>query len=324
MDVLSDVLSTVRLQSAVHFCPELSAPWGIAFPAQPDRAVFYVLSRGSCYLEVAGLDLPVTLVGGDLAMLTHGAAHTLRDRLQTPAVPIEELLRQGCPGTARRALQHGGGGEKSALVSGYFKFENRAADRFLATLPPLIFIRGEEAQSVPWLEATLRFLASESSAEVPGAEIVTARLTDVLFIQILRAFILQDSREKRACAKHAGMLRALVDPEIGRALELMHQQPAHPWTVEQLARQVSMSRTGFAVRFKEWAGVAPLDYLTQWRMQKAGDLLRQGEDNLEAIAQRVGYESGAAFSKAFKREMGIPPGLYRKEQVSSANPLLPS
>src|SRR5690348_7367841 len=115
MDVLSDVLSTVRLTSAIHICPELTAPWGIAFPQQEDRAVFYVLSRGSCYLEIEGGEAPLTLVGGDLAMLPHGAAHVLRDRPQTPAIPIEELLRDGCPGAAR-TLQHGGGGEKSELV----------------------------------------------------------------------------------------------------------------------------------------------------------------------------------------------------------------
>ena len=118
MDVLSDVLTTVRLHSAIHFCPELSAPWGIEVPAQRDRALFYVLSRGSCYLEVDGLESPVPLVGGDLAMLPHGAAHTLRDRLHTPAIPLEALLREGGMSGAPRAFHHGGGGGKSALVAG--------------------------------------------------------------------------------------------------------------------------------------------------------------------------------------------------------------
>lgn len=315
MDVLSDVLATVRLTGAIHICPELSAPWGIVFPEQRDRAIFYVLSRGSCYLEIEGQEAPVTLVGGDLAMLPHGAAHVLRDRPQTPTVPIEALIREGCPGVAR-VLQHGGGGEKSALVSGSFKFENRMAGRVLAALPPLIHISAETAQSVPWFEATLRFLSSETNMVLPGSEIVMARLTDVLFIQILRAFIARELREGRDCPRQAGMLRALVDPDVSKALALMHQKPGHPWTVAELAQGVGMSRTGFAVRFKETAGVAPLDYLTQWRMQKAGDLLRQGEENLEEIALSVGYESGVAFSKAFKREMGIPPGQYRKESVS--------
>src|SRR5258708_5386484 len=123
MDVLSDVLATVRLTSGIHICPELSAPWGIAFPEQRDRAVFYVLSRGSCHLGVDEQWAPIAMAGGDLAMLTNGAAHTLRDHPQTPVIPIEALVRGGCP-SAARSLQHGGGGGKSALVSGYFKFEN--------------------------------------------------------------------------------------------------------------------------------------------------------------------------------------------------------
>ncbi|HKX27013.1 MAG TPA: AraC family transcriptional regulator [Blastocatellia bacterium] len=315
MDVLSDVLTTVRLESAIHFCPELSAPWGIKVPVQSDRAVFYVVSRGSGYLELEGQESPISLVGGDLVMLPHGIAHVLRDRLQTPAIPLEELLKDGCPSGATRAMKHGGGGERSAIVSGYFRFENRAARLFLSALPPLIHIRVEDGQAVPWLDVTLRFLASESTSETPGAQIVMARLTDVLFIQILRAHLLQDAKTNRneACRSQASLLRALIDPQLGKALELIHQQPHYPWTVAELAEQVGMSRTGFAIRFTRIAGLAPLDYVRKWRMHKAGDLLRHGENNIDEIAGRVGYESGAAFSKAFKREMGITPGVYRKE-----------
>jgi AraC-like DNA-binding protein len=324
MDVLSDVLTTVRLHSAIHFCPELSAPWGIEVLAQRDRAIFYVLSRGSCYLEVDGLESPVPLVGGDLAMLPHGAAHTLRDRLHTPAIPLEALLREGCMSGGACAFHHGGGGGKSALVAGYFKFENRAANLFLAALPALIHIRAKDGQSVPWLEATLKFLASESTSEVPGAQIIMVRLTDVLFIQTLRAYIAQDAKDGQTCKNEAGMFRALIDPQIGKALEVIHQQPDYPWTVAELAARVSMSRTGFAVRFTTMAGIAPLNYVRKWRMQKASDFLRQGEEHLEDIAGRVGYESGAAFSKAFKREMGLPPGLYRKEQARAVTQVLRS
>jgi AraC-like DNA-binding protein len=319
MDILSDILATVRLQSTIHFCHKLSAPWGIKVSAQSDRAIFYALSRGSCYLEVDRLESPVALVGGDVAMLPHGAAHILRDQLQTPAIPLEELLRDGCASKSPRALELVGGGGKSALVSGYFKFENRTLSHFIAPLPPLIHIRAEDGQSVPWLEATLKFLASESTSDAPGVQTIIARLTDVLYIQILRAYIARDAKDGQTCKNKAGLLRALIDPQIGKALGLIHQQPDHPWVVAELAERVSMSRTGFAVRFTQMVGVAPLDYVRKWRMQKASDLLRQGEDNLDEIARQVGYESGAAFSKAFKREIGIPPGLYRKEQVSSVN-----
>ncbi|HET6387128.1 MAG TPA: AraC family transcriptional regulator [Armatimonadota bacterium] len=324
MDVLSDVLTMVRLQSAIHFCPELSAPWGVEFPRQSDRAVFYVLSRGSCYLEVEGLESPEALAGGDVVMMPHGAPHTLRDRLQSPSIPFEKLSSEGCVRGTPHAFHHGGGGVKTEIVSGYFQFANSAARQFMAPLPPLVHIPAEEGQSVPWLDATLKFLACESSSDAPGAPIIMARLTDVLFIQILRAYIAQVDKDGETCRKKTGMLRALVDPQLGKALALVHQQPDHPWTVAELAQGVNMSRTAFAVRFSQIAGISPLDYVTKWRMEKAGDLLRQGEENLEEIAWRVGYESGAAFSKAFKREMGLPPGLYRKEQIRSATPLAPT
>ncbi|MBC8102535.1 MAG: AraC family transcriptional regulator [Cytophagales bacterium] len=321
MDVLSEVLTMIRLQSAVSFCPEMSAPWGIKVPAQGDRALFWVLSRGSCYLEVDGREAPVPLVGGDLVMLPHGTAHTLRDQLQTPAVPLDQLMREGRANGETHAPHHGGG--KSALVSGYFKLNNCIASQLIAPLPPLIHIRAEGSQSVPWLETMLRFLASESTSDAPGTQIIRARLTDVLFIQTLRAFLAQIGEDEHSCEKKGGILRALADPQIGKALAVIHQQTEHPWTVAGLAERVNMSRTGFAVRFSKLAGITPLDYLTKWRMEKAGALLLQGEGSLDEIAHRVGYESGAAFSKAFKREMGILPGLYRKEQVGSVNSVLP-
>ncbi|MBC8143615.1 MAG: AraC family transcriptional regulator [Armatimonadetes bacterium] len=323
MDVLSGVLSMIRLLSALSFCPELSAPWGIKVPAQGDRAPFWVLSHGSCYLEVDGRKTPVPLVGGDLIMLPHGTAHTLRDQLQTPAVPLDQLMREGRANGETQALRYGGGGGKSALVSGYFKFNNRTASQLIAPLPPLIHIHAEGGQSVPWLETMLRFLASESTSNDPGTQIIRARLTDVLFIQTLRAFLAQIGEDEHTCEEKGSILRALTDPQIGKALAVIHQQTNHPWTVAGLAERVNMSRTGFAVRFSKLAGVTPLDYLTKWRMEKAGDLLLQGEESLDTIAHRVGYESGAAFSKAFKREMGILPGLYRKEQVGSINSILP-
>jgi AraC-like DNA-binding protein len=323
MDVLSEVLTMIRLQSAISFCPEMSAPWGIQIPAQGDRAPFWVLSRGSCYLEMEGREKAVPLVGGDLIMLPHGTAHTLRDHLQTLPIPLDQLLREGRAKGESRALQYGGGGGKSTLVSGYFKFSNRLSSQVIAPLPPLIHIPAEGGQSVPWLEAMLRFLDAESTSNAPGAEITRARLTDVLFIQIIRAFLVQISEDEDTCEKKGSIVRALADPQIGKALALIHQKIDHPWTVAGLAEQVNMSRTGFAVRFSQVAGITPLDYLTRWRMEKAGDLLLQGEESLDEIARRVGYESGAAFSKAFKREMGTVPGLYRKEQVGSVNPILP-
>jgi AraC-like DNA-binding protein len=319
MDVLSDVLTTVHLRSAIRFCPELSAPWGISVPAQTDRAVFYFLSRGSGYLESSVTPEAVPLAGGDLVMLPNGDAHKLRDRLDSPVVPLGNVLEGACcEGRPVPTAQHGGGGEKSSLVAGYFIFEDRATNHLLATLPHLIYIPSEEGCTVPWLDATLRFLSSESNSNVPGATIVLDRLTDVLFIQIVRAYIARHEKPEKECREQAGVLRALIDPKMGRALEAIHEHPNHPWTVAELASRAGMSRTAFAMRFSSMIGIGPLDYVRKWRMLKAADLLRRNETSLDDVAGRVGYESGAAFSKAFKREMGVPPGLYRKRPLAES------
>lgn len=310
MDVLSDVLNTVRVKSDIHFCPQLTTPWGMKIPEAKGRAVFYMLMRGSCYLEVEGEDKPVTLTGGDVVMLPHGTAHVLRDSLDSLAVPIEELLSGGCP--TQKSIEHGGGGCKSMMVAGYFSFENRIGANFLDPLQLVVHLESEEVAKVPYLDSILKFIAEESTSNAPGAQTIVEKLTDVLFVEILRAHIAQLEKSDESCKRHAGIMRAMIDPQLGNALKEIHSDLQHAWTVEELAKRVNMSRTGFAVKFAQKAGISPLDYVRKWRMQRAGDFLRQGMDNLEEIAARVGYESGAAFSKAFKREMGIPPGTYRK------------
>jgi AraC-like DNA-binding protein len=315
MDVLTDVLNTVRLQSAIHFCTELTTPWGIRVPAQNDRAIFYVMTRGSCYLEIERHKPPVSLAGGDLVMLSHGDAHVLRDRLNSPIVPLARLVK-ACPKCdPHRAIHHGGGGPLTAMVAGHFIFKNQMSKPFLSTLPPLIHIHGEHGQVVPWLDTTLKWIAAETNSKNPGAQIMASRLTDMLFIQILRAHLAERSNE---CNSKAGWLRAIADPQLGKALELIHEQPNHPWTVAELASQVNMSRTAFSMRFTQLAGIPPLAYVTKWRMLKAGDILRQGQATISEIATYVGYESEASFSKAFKREIGVAPGMYRKEGQNAA------
>jgi AraC-like DNA-binding protein len=323
MDVLSDVLTLVRLQSTVCFSPELSSPWGIRFPAKQNEASFYVLSRGSCYVEVDGAPGPVSLVGGDLIMLPHGTAHVLRDSLQSSVVPAEQLLKDEFTGADSHQRQPAEGGGKTAIVAGHFKFANRLAGQLIAPLPQLIHIRAEDGGNVPWLETTLRFLASESASEAPGSDITRARLTDVLFIQIMRAFLTQVGEDRHSCEEKGSILRALSDHQIGKALACMHRDTQRAWTVAELAEQVNMSRTSFAVRFRKLAGMSPLDYLTKWRMEKASAELLQGESSIDEIAHVVGYESGPAFNKAFKRAMGVSPGAYRKEQVGFINPIFP-
>ena len=311
MDVLSSFLSSVHLASEIYLSVEMSAPWGVSFPDQPERALFYVVSRGSCYIGIEGEGGPLPLVGGDLLMLPGGSPHTMRDRPDTTTTPVERVLELGNY-DEQGVFRQGGGGEKTSLIVGRFRFENHAAIPLLSSMPRLIRLRDDVAHSVPGLAATVRLFSSEAASTLPGKEILLDRLADVLFVQMLRAYVANEEHEGRSYESRAGLIQALMDPELSKALTLMHRKPEHPWTVGELAERVGMSRTAFAIRFKAKAGVGPLEHLTQWRVQKACELLREGRKTLDEVAWRVGYESAAAFSRAFKREIGVAPGTFRR------------
>ncbi|MBD2770722.1 AraC family transcriptional regulator [Iningainema tapete] len=303
MDALTEVLKAVQLHSTVHCRSELSAPWGIRVDPMKD-ASFHVVTRGSCWLEVDGMEKPIPLAGGDLIVLPMGIGHTLRDALDSTVVTLPELLaNRPCQG--QLSLSYGGGGVPATVLCGRASFAQRETNPLLLALPPLIHIKGEEGP-VEWLDTTLQFIACESSISRPGAEMMIAHLSSILFIQAVRAYITSlDEHE-------GGWLRALVDPQISLALGLIHQKPEEPWTVKSLAQKVNLSRSAFAARFKALVGESPVQYLSRWRMHKAVRLLHSSDMNLSAIATLIGYESEAAFSRAFKRLLGQSPGEYRR------------
>lgn len=310
MDVLSNILSTVKVASEIYMSVELSAPWGVSFPEQPERTLFYIVSRGSCYVHLQGMS-PVPLMGGDVIMLPRANAHLMLDRPGSPVTPVEEVVTEGT--TDEKGLFHyGGGGEKCSIIVGRFRFETRASLRILTIMPPLVHLRHELSHQSSGLATTLRLLSSEASSRQPGYEVVMNRLTTVLFVKILREFVAHEEHAGRPIEERAGLLQAIMDPDLSKALALMHRKPEHSWTVAELAERVGMSRTAFATRFKAKAGVGPLEYLTQWRIERACELLRSDRITLDEVAWQVGYESAAAFSKAFKRELGVTPGAFRK------------
>lgn len=303
-DVLTDVLETVRVGAACYGRVEAAAPWGICVEADEEYAKFHVVLSGECWLEVAGHDA-IHLHGGDLVALPHGSAHALRDAPGSEARPLRDLLSVGS-GKCQASISTGGDGISATLVTGSFHFEDRRNNPLLSVLPPVIVLPGEMSRSVHWLEPTLKFIACEAASGRPGSQTVVSRLADVLFIQIVRGYLA--SLPPGA----SGWLGALGDAQIGSALGLIHQNPELDWTVQSLAARVAMSRSAFASRFARLVGEPPLAYVTRWRMQKAAGLLRQSSATLADIAERVGYDSEAAFSKAFKRAVGSAPGAYRR------------
>jgi AraC-like DNA-binding protein len=311
MDVLSDVLGTLRLQSTVFASAELAPPWGIQAGPR-EHFAFHIVPRGHCWLEVDDGRAPVQVNAGDVVVLARGHGHTLRDSLASPARPIEELLAAGAFGPA----SYGGAtlrarGGTTQIVCGCFRFDDLRGDLLLSALPTVIHTHEMASDVGPWLAHTVRLLAYESSGERPGAETVVSRLCDALFVYVIRAVLagLQDD--------DASWLRALVAPQVGKALRLIHESPGEPWSVARLAARVGMSRSAFAERFARVVGESPMQYVMRWRLRKAATLLRAGDTGIAEVAARVGYESEAAFGKAFKRAMGVAPGAYRRSSRGS-------
>lgn len=310
-DVVSDVLHAVRLGAEVFGRFELSAPWALRVPRTLDLLSFYVVARGGAWLDVEperrrAPTRQLTLSAGDVVLLPHGEAHVLRDPSRAARLP-REARDVGCPRpTSTEPVRFGGGGPTTSFVAGAFRFAAPARSILLDTLPPVIHIAAGEATTTPQLAAAVQLILAESAAPGPGSSLVSARLAEILLVHALRAQAAANGDDQRG-------LCALADPMIGASLRLMHSQPAEPWTVERLAREVGMSRSAFAARFTQLVGESPLQYLTRWRMTQAAELLREREDSVPAIAERVGYGNAAAFTKAFARIEGMGPGAYRRK-----------
>jgi AraC-like DNA-binding protein len=306
LDLLSDVLSTVRLHSAFFGRFELGRPWGFSSDVK-EGAVFHYVDRGSCRLEVDGAPA-VELAQGDVVMLPRGVRYVLRDASGSPAQPLDELICAAREAGGCSFRTGGGEGEEARLLSGCFRFEEELNNPLLRALPRAIHI---SADRLPWLRTTLQQIAEESRERRAGSEAVIRRLSDALFVQLLRAHL-----EESPAAN--GWLRGVADAQIGRALEAIHRHPEQGWSVATLAAEAGLSRSSFAERFAEVVGETPMQYLTRWRLERGAALLRNGASTLGAIALTVGYESEASFSRAFKRWFAVAPGEFRRRVRGSA------
>jgi AraC-like DNA-binding protein len=266
-----------------------------------DLAHFGMVSRGNCWLSVDGIPKPIPLTGGDCFLLAPRSAFVLRDNPRTHPKSFCEIA----PKVPSNVIHYGGGGAPTTIISGLLSFDAVSLKPITQLLPSLILVKADQARTLA-LHTTLQLLASEMAEQAPGSEVAASRLAEVLFIQTLRAHIASGSED---CKR--GWLRAIFDPQIGAALCSIHENVNSPWTVESLAAAAGMSRSAFALRFKEMLGQTPLDYVTEWRMQKAMPLLQNADKKLVEIAHSVGYESDAAFSKAFKRVVGVAPREFR-------------
>jgi len=304
-DVLTDVLEQVRLAGTLYFSAELRAPWGVS--VRPEgRAPFYVVSRGGCQLEVDGEPRARALAAGDLALLPRAHAHVIRSDPKARPVPFSRFVKDHP--MDERGFVHcdGGKGPTSTIVGGFFLSQELEATPLLSALPAVVHLRADDRDVASWLEPTLRFIVVEMSSRVHGSRSVLNRFADILFIQAVRAVL------STGAPIHAGWLKGLSDGRVARALALMHEHYAKPWTLTLLAREIGTSRTVLALRFRTLVGASPMAYLTRWRMLHAARLLRESRAGVADVAGMVGYTSEAAFAKAFKRTLGRTPGTARR------------
>jgi AraC-like DNA-binding protein len=305
-DALTDVLDMLEPKGRVFCCSEVSAPWAMSIPGD-GYVRFHVIERGGAWLIFEGAKHMTPLASGDLVIVPHGKGHILADSPKTKPVPIVRLIKGRTD--SNLLLRHGGGGAQTLMTCCTFQFVNGNYNPFLAVLPPVIHIRSGREQLHEWLEPTLKMLAYEARHPRPGSETLIARLIDIILVQAVRLWVEEQPQSK------GGWLGALRDPKIGVALGLIHREPQRDWSVSSLAHEVAMSRSIFAAKFTSLVGAPPLTYLTRWRLWQASRLLADGNLSVVETALRVGYESEAAFSRAFKRHFGHPPLDYRLGRV---------
>lgn len=316
MDVLSDVLKVVKLDGALFFNGEFSAPWCVSSsrsetiaPFLSPRAghliIFHFLTEGRAYTRL--LDgRREELTAGDIVVFPHGDAHILGNG--SPVKPLDSLKTFGRNLTEGvKVARFGGGGEVTRFVCGFLACEPRLSQVFLAGLPPILKVHVVKEPSGQWLENSIRFSVGEGSGPNAGTELVLAKLSETLFVETLRRYI------NTLPPDQIGWLAGARDPFIGQALALMHKTPAYPWTIAELAKRVGLSRTRFAERFRHFLGEPSMAYLARWRVKLGAEILRSSEDSVAEIAATVGYGSEAAFNRAFKRELNCPPAQFRRK-----------
>ena len=314
MDALSDVLRVIRLSGGVFLEAEFTTPWCVSGRISPnDCKPFLVAPRyviashfvasGRMRLRPEGGDA-IEVNEGELILLPQNSAHVFGSELVPAAVPARDIMQMPEKGGLARIV-HGGGGETTQVLCGFLGSDTPFSP-LLSALPPVLKLNVRATAAGAWMESSFRYAASQIAAGEPGSTTVITKLSELLFVEAVSQFVASLPEERR------GWLAGLRDPQLGRALALMHARPTETWTAEALALEVGMSRSAFADRFSAVVGQPPMQYLTMWRMHLAAQSLREGRRSVAQVGAAIGYESEAAFSRAFKRQFGQSPGSWRK------------
>jgi AraC-like DNA-binding protein len=299
---LDEALHYLRMSGTFYCTAAWSAPWAVALPQTGGEARFHVITHGQAFLKGPGIESR-HLKRGDLVLLPQGAGHELAGDPATPVTPIDAVHSEFISDSYAH-FRHGEG-KDTQLVCVKARFSDPTAQRLIGLLPNIIHVPAEHSRTLESIERTVRFIADEAQAMRAGGETIITRLADVLLVQAIRWWIEHEPNAR------IGWLGALRDRQIGRVIMLIHRQPARAWTVNTLATEVAMSRSLLAARFKELVGEPVMGYITRWRMHLALTSLREEKVDIGQLAEKLGYQSESAFSRAFKRYVGKPPGAVR-------------
>ncbi len=314
MDALSEVLKIVKLRGALFFNAEFTAPWCVASSQSSHMAallcpeaghviIYHYLTDGSAYARLSDGSRR-ELGPGDVVIFPHGDPHRIGNGAGKPVDSLQTFAKNLSNGL--KVVRYGGGGELTKFVCGYMACDPSLSEVLLAALPPMFVVNIANDSAGQWLANSIQFSVREAGGPGTGSDVVLAKLSEVLFVETLRRFIQELPDEQK------GWLAGARDPVIGEALALLHKNPSRPWTIAELAHQVGVSRTRFAERFSHFLGEPPMAYLARWRLKLAAEMLRSSHANVGEIAAEVGYESEAAFNRAFKRQFGYPPAQFRR------------
>jgi len=302
MDALADILKTIRLHTTAYFCSDFSSSWGIQVDTS-SNGLFHVLMEGDAWLQANNQASPIKLKPGDIIAFPTGGAHWISDEPGSVKLKGSDVVNRIITGD--NPFQAEKSQLKNTLLCGTFNYDSSLKHPFLKALPCFIHIEAAHYPDLDWLRSLLGVVAREARQSNPGSSIVVDRLTEVLFIQLLRIYMQEHQHEE-------GYLIALHDTKIGKALNLIHNEHNTLCTVNMLADAAALSRSAFTERFTRLVGESPKSYLMNWRMQRAKALLKESNLVMQSIAEQTGYSSEAAFSKAFKQMFNISPGAFRK------------
>ena len=315
MDALSDVLRVVRLKGGVFLHAEFTAPWCVASKLDPEDlstllsgaehiVLYHYVAEGRLTVQIPN-ERPFEIEAGEVVILPHNHEHLLGSRVDLPPVPSKDVVRSS-PSGGLWVAHHGGGGERTRVVCGFLGCDRLEGNPLASSLPPLLRFDVRHGSAAAWMRSALEFAADEIAVRRAGSEAILAKLSELLFVEALRRYV------EALPDEQTGWLAGLRDPYVSRALSLLHGRVAQDWTVDDLGREVGLSRSALADRFTRLIGEPPMRYLARWRIQVAAHQLRNSDASLARIAEQVGYESEAAFNRAFKRSFGVPPATWRR------------